>query len=218
MRRYHSHDLEMGGHETIDHHAKRYLAIVDLESYPSFIGAKADHLDVLTHMTRETEALHAVMWETPGATLKLKFLLTESAQISNDLLRTHRLVFDGCVRTLNGQLCLTDDEELLAAARRKDGDLLHGKAASEARSPHVLQVPPGVISVGVFCERSNGHSSPELRRARADYTVLMRRYPFPPPRVAPVRLTGGLIPWAGEEAASKPWGGRLVEVENHRRY
>ncbi len=155
-----------------------YLAIVDLESYSSFVDAQADHLDVLSHMTRQAEALNAVMWETPGATLKLKFMLTDNSRLSSELVRTHRLVFDGCVRTLNGELCLTDDEQLLAAARGGDRDLLHGQAAPDERRPHVLQVPPGVISVGVFCERSSGQSSPELRRVRADYTVLMRRYPY----------------------------------------
>jgi hypothetical protein len=39
--------------------------------------------------------------------------------------------------------------------------------------------------------------------------VLMRHYPFPPPRVAPVRLTGGLIPWAGVEASEQAWGGKF---------
>jgi hypothetical protein len=206
MRRYHSHDLEMGGYESLDHHAKSYLAIVDLESYPSFVNAKADHLDVLSHLCGQLESLNAVLWETPTGTLRLKLLLTEDAQLSHELLRTHRLVFDGCVRTTSGQLCLTDDERLLAAARQDDRDLLHGKAAPEARSPHILNVPPGVINVGVFCERSRGDLSPELRRDKFDYTVLMRRYPFPPPRVAPVRLTGGLIPWAGAEASRHPWG------------
>jgi hypothetical protein len=202
----------MGGHESLDHHAKSYLAIVDLESYPSFLSAEADHLDVLSHLCRQIESLNVVLWETPTSTLKLDFVLTDGGRLSNELLRSHRLVFDGCVRTTSGQLCLTDDEQLLAAARRGDRDLLHGKAASEARSPHILNVKPGVINVGVFCERSRGHVSPELRHhARVDYTVLMRHYPFPPPRVAPVRLTGGLIPWAGEEVAAHPWGGSAMK-------
>jgi len=197
----------MGGGASFAHHAKRYLAIVDVESYPSFVAAKADHLDVLSHLCGQAEALHAVMWETPSATLKLQFLLTDNSRISSELLRTHRLVFDGCVRTTSGQLCLTDDEQLLAAARRGRSDLLRGKTESEERSPRILNVPPGVISIGVFCGRSTGQVSPELRRAKSDYTVLMRRYPLPPPRVAPVRLTGGLIPWAGERVAAQPWGG-----------
>ena len=67
-------------------------------------------------------------------------------------------------------------------------------------------MPPGVISVGVFCERSSGYENPEVRRAKCDYAVLMRHYPLPPPRVAPVRLAGGLIPWAGDAAAGRPWG------------
>jgi hypothetical protein len=126
-------------------------------------------------------------------------------------MRTHRLVFDGCVRTTNGQLCLTDDEELLAGARRGDRDLLHGRRLlSRERRPRVLNVPPGVINVGVFCERSSGVDIPELEHAKIDYVVLMRHYPFPPPRVAPVRITGGLIPWAGEAAAAQAWGGNFT--------
>ena len=210
MRRYLSHELEMGGQETIEHHAKTFLAIVDLESYPSLTDKKADHLDVLTHVCRQAQALTAVMWETPEDTLRLKLMMTDRARVSNELTRTHRLVFDGCVRTMGGQLCLTDDEQILTAARRGDRDLLHGKAAPEQRCPHVINVTPGVINVGVFCERSTGFEIPELEHAKVDYTILMRHYPFPPPRVAPVRLTGGLIPWAGEEAAGEAWGGQFA--------
>jgi hypothetical protein len=199
MRRYISHDLEMEGGLSLAHQANKYLAIVDLESYPSFAGEKADHLDLLSHLCGQTEALHAVMWETPADTLNLKLRLTSDSRLSSELTRTHRLVFDGCVRTANGQLCLTDDETLLATSHHRDRDLLHGKAATETRCPQVLNVRPGVFNVAVFCE---------LNRGKDDYTILMRHYPFPPPRVAPVRLTGGLIPWAGEEAAAQAWGGR----------
>jgi hypothetical protein len=198
----------MEGGLSLTHQAKTYLAIVDLESYPSFANENADHLDLLGHLCGQTEALHAVMWETPSDVLNLKLRLTGGQRLSHELTRTHRLVFDGCVRTSNGQLCLTDDEQLLATSRRRDRDLLHGKAAAETRCPQVLNVPPGVINVAVFCERSKGPHVPELDHAKVDYTILMRHYPFPPPRVAPVRLTGGLIPWAGEEASSEPWGGR----------
>lgn len=208
MPRHLSHKLEMGGQETFEHHAKCFLAMVDLESYPSLTDKHADYLDVLSHMCRQAQALTAVMWETPADTLRLKFMLTDRGRLSNEMNRTHRLVFDGCVRTTSGQLCLTDDEQLLAASRRGDRDLLHGKAATAARCPHVINVPPGVINVGVFCERSTGVQIPELEHTKIHYTVLMRHYPFPPPRVAPVRITGGLIPWAGDEASRQAWGGR----------
>jgi hypothetical protein len=210
MRRYLSHELEMGGQETFEHHAKSFLALVDLESYPLLDDKKADHFDVWAHVCRQAQALTAVMWETPADTLRLKFILTDRARISNELNRTHRLVFDGCVRTTNGQLCLTDDEQLLAGARRGDRDLLHGRWVAKERKPRVLNVPPGVINVGVFCERSHGIHIPELAHVKIDYTVLMRHYPFPPPRVAPVRLTGGLIPWAGEAASEQAWGGQFA--------
>jgi len=206
MRRYLSHELEMGGQETFEHRAKSFLAIIDLESYPSLRETGADRFDVLAHICQQAQALTAVMWETPEATLRLKFMLTDRARLSNELNRTHRLVFDGCVRTTSGQLCLTDDEELLAGARRGDRDVLHGRKVSEERRPHVLNVPPGVINVGVFCERAHDFHIPELEHTKIDYVVLMRHYPFPPPRVAPVRLTGGLIPWAGEEASEQEWG------------
>jgi hypothetical protein len=209
MRRYLSHELEMGGQEIIEHRAKEFLALVDLESYPSLGNRQADHLDVLAHVCRQAQALTAVMWETPDDTLRLKFMLTDRARLSNELNRTHRLVFDGCVRTTGGQLCLTDDEQLLAGARRGDRDVLHGRRVSAESSPRVLNVPPGVINVGVFCERSHGVHIPELEHTKIDYVVLMRHYPFPPPRVAPVRITGGLIPWAGEEASEQAWGGKF---------
>jgi hypothetical protein len=210
MRRYLSHELEMDGQQTFDHRAKSFLAIVDLESYPPLADRKADHLDVLTHVCQQAQALTAVMWETPGDTLRLKFVLTDRPRLSNEMTRTHRLVFDGCVRTINGQLCLTDDEQLLAAAHRGQRDPLRGRAVSPERQPRMLIVPPGVINVGVFCERSTGISIPELEHSRVDYVVLMRHYPFPPPRVAPVRITGGLIPWAGDEASGQAWGGNFA--------
>lgn len=206
MRRYISHELELEGALSLAHHAKKYLAIVDLESYESFAGEKADHLDLLSHLCDQTQALKAVIWETPAATLKLRLRLTGEPRLSHELTRTHRLVFDGCVRTTTGQLCLTDDETLLATSHSPKHDLLHGKASTETRCPQVLQVPPGVINVAVFCQRPNGSAAPELSQTKVDYTILMRHFPFPPPRVAPIRLTGGLIPWAGEEASTQPWG------------
>ena len=210
MRRNLSHELEMGGQETLDHRAKEFLAILDLESYSSLGNKSADHLDVLAHMCLQTQALTAVMWETPPDTLRLKFMLTDRGRISDELTRTHRLVFDGCVRTTSGQLCLTDDEQLLAGARRGERNPLRSRAWSRERRPRLLNVPPGVINVGVFCERSHGIHIPELEHSKIDYVVLMRHYPFPPPRVAPVRLTGGLIPWAGEVAAGEAWGGQFA--------
>lgn len=200
----------MEGGLSLTHRAKTYLAIVDLESYSSFAGEKADHLDLLSHLCGQTEALHAVMWETPSDSLNLKIRLTAGSRLNSELMRTHRLVFDGCVRTASGQLCLTDDEQLLATSHQRGRDLLHGKAATDTRCPHILNVPPGVINVAVFCGRSRIREFPDFSRAKVDYTILMRHYPFPPPRVAPVRLTGGLIPWAGEEAASQPWGGSFA--------
>jgi hypothetical protein len=207
MRHYLSHELKMGGQETLEHRAKSFLAIVDLESYPALRNRQADYLDVWAHVCQQAQALTAVMWETPQDTLRLKFMLTDRARQSGELMRTHRLVFDGCVRT-SGQLCLTDDEELLAGARRGHRDVLDGRAVAKERQPRVLNVPPGVINVGVFCGRSQGPRIPELEETKIDYVVLMRHYPFPPPRVAPVRITGGLIPWAGEESSEQAWGGR----------
>jgi len=200
----------MEGGLSLTHHAKTYLAIVDLESYASFASEEADRFDLLSHLCEQTEALHAVMWETPSDTLSLKIRLTAGSRLNTELMRTHRLVFDGCVRTANGQLCLTDDEQLLATSHQRDRDLLHGKALAETRCPRILNVPPGVINVAVFCGRTTARDFPDFSPARFDYTILMRHYPFPPPRVAPVRLTGGLIPWAGEEAATQPWGGHFA--------
>jgi hypothetical protein len=197
----------MNGALSLVHQAKSYLAIVDLESYPPIDVDNADYLDLLSHMCGQTQALNAVLWETPPSALNLKIRLTDSPRLSNELTRTHRLVFDGSVRTINGQLCLTDDEQLLATSHRRNQDLLNGKAATDTKCPHVLNVPPGVINVGVFCRRSPAFDVPELNQDHVDYTVVMRHYPLPPPRVAPVRLTGGLIPWAGEVAAGRPWGG-----------
>jgi hypothetical protein len=108
-------------------------------------------------------------------------------------------------------LCLTDDEQLLATSHRRTQDLLNGKADTEVRCPQVFNVPPGVINVAVFCRRAQAFDVPELNQYKVDYTILMRHYPFPPPRVAPVRLNGGLIPWASDAPAEEAWGGRFRE-------
>jgi hypothetical protein len=208
MARRAGHELAVDRPAFVEHRARAFLAIVDLDSFPPLADTGADHLDVLTHICREAQALHAVMWETPADTLRLQLVLTDRGEISNTLTRTHRLVFDGRVRTEGGRLCLTDDESLLAAARRGDGHPLRGRSRDLTRRPRLLHVPPGVINVGVFCERPGFGAIPELTRARCDYTLVLRHYPPPPPRVAPVRISGGLIPWAGEEAAREPWGER----------
>ena len=70
--------------------------------------------------------------------------------------------------------------------------------------PQVLHVPAGVYSITLYCDttfRVPIEDAGETREPIIDYTVLLRHYAFPPPRVAPVRLRAGFIPWAGEKAA-----------------
>jgi hypothetical protein len=73
-------------------------------------------------------------------------------------------------------VALAGDELLETCAREPEFDLLHSAASGR---PRLLDVPPGTYTVQVFA-------------AADDITdlIVLRHHPFPPPRVAPVRLGG----------------------------
>jgi len=180
------------------------LALVDVESYPAFIGKKADYFDLMAHLSAQMQALTILPWKAPDHALKLELLLAE-----NDLIiertQAHRvMIASGNVRTY-GQLCLVTHEQLFDSARQRTRGLLRDSRPPKNARPRLLHVPPGIYAISVYYHTSYPHEnwSPEIAEAtpKADYTVLLRRYPFPPPRVAPIRLSNSFFARAGELAA-----------------
>ena len=54
------------------------LALVDVESYPAFIGKKADYFDLMAHLSAQMQALTILPWKAPDHALKLELLLAEN--------------------------------------------------------------------------------------------------------------------------------------------
>lgn len=210
MRPYFTHTLEIGREEVFTHSPGGYLAIVDLESYPAFAGKNVDHLDMMAHLSNQMSALTAMAWGTLNETLRIRLLLTGDHRAMEQMIERHQQPSaSGWVRTHNGQLCFISRDQLYDCAQHRSHDLLDGKRVPREARPHVLNVPPGIYSGHVFDHAPSKvnygvlSAEPAIRS-----TVILRHYAFPAPRVAPPRLSGGLIPWAGEAAASQPWGGR----------
>jgi hypothetical protein len=207
-----THTLEADRDEYLIHRPSEYLAVVDLESYPTFAGKDADHLDMMAHLQNQMKALTAVAWGTPPRALNLRVRLTENDQVVQHAGFTrHTATASGWVRTQEGALVLTSHDRLFDCAHDRRHDLFHGRPLPKLSRPRLLCVPPGIYSVLVYYhfpfpdpDWAEGASWSE---PKVHFTLVLRRYPFPPPRVAPVRLSAGLIPWAGEEAAGHPWGG-----------
>ncbi len=186
MRSSFTHDLRREHEQVVEHRPGVYLAIVDLDSYPVFTAENADRLDLLQHLCRQAQALTAVMWEAPEKTLRIKLLLTDSHLPGQQLGEVGRhVVFTGWVRS-DGRLCLANQELLLNSSRDRARDLPARSRLPAERRSRLLLVPPGLYAVGVFAGLPGARLGP-------DYTVVLRHYPHPPPRIAPVRLSG-LVP------------------------
>lgn len=211
MRSRIAHTLHVGEEITLTHAPREYLALVDVETYPAFIAKEVDHLDMLAHLSTQMKALTAVAWGAPGHPLRIHFQVTEDDRVLDRMAMMHCQTFaSGWVRT-GGQLCLTSHHRLYDCARHRTHDVLREEDLPRESQPHVLHVPPGVYSVQIFYHLAfpyggeiHGEHAPE---PKFHFTVILRHYAFPPPRVAPVRLPG-LIPYAGDEAAAQAWGDR----------
>ncbi len=219
MRGHFTHTLHAGEDTAFSQSAHGRLALVDLESYPTFVSPEADRLDVMVHLQNQMKALTAFAWDVPDRPLDLRFILTGDHQAMERVTFSNRPPSaSGTVRT-HGDLCLVGNERLIDCARHTDHDLLRGRPLPENGRPHVLQVPPGIFYVLVYYRfpYPDGNHPGYARQTEVqhDYTIFLHHYPHPAPRVAPVRLTGGLIPWAGEETASQPWGGSHKMPELH---
>ena len=194
-----THDFYQQRERHLELNASTFVALVDLDSYPGFIAETADRLDLLQHICHEMEALTATMWEVPEGMIRLHVVWTADNTIDDRHLHGCRQALaNGVVRT-NGDLCLANDEHLLAQARHRAGDLLRigGK-----NPPQALTVPPGIYSIAVFGDARVQAQDP------IQYTVLLVHHAHPGPRLQPVRLNGSM-PFGraslGHPAASPDW-------------
>jgi hypothetical protein len=219
MSSYFTHTLEKNRDEIIPHAPSTALSIVDLESYQTFVSEKADKLDMMVHMQNQLDALTAFTWDVPNQPLSLRLVVT------GDHNAMERITFgnrppsaSGTVRT-HGSLCLIGADRLLDCARNADHTVLKGGRMPKGARPHVLKVPSGVYYMLVYYRfpfPDGNHPGFTSRLGdHYDYTVYLHHYPHPAPRVAPVRLKRGLIPWAGGEASAQAWGGRQPGSGEH---
>jgi hypothetical protein len=109
-----------------------------------------------------------------------------------------RTTASGWVRT-SGRLCFTSHDRLFDCEHHQTHSVLREERLPKDSQPHVLAVPPGIYSVQVFYHYpfpyGGGIASAPSAKPKNHFTVILRHYAFPAPRVAPVRLPG-LLPWA----------------------
>jgi hypothetical protein len=167
---------------SFEHPAQACLALVDLESYPAApesAGKKFDRFDLLQHLCAQMDALTATMWETPDANLRLRLIWAPDHHVVNQLRNSgHHVFAAGWVRS-SGRLGLASRDRLLDSARRGDRLLRPGRFGRTG-SVRTLLVPMGTYDVTVFAGKAG--------KEDLDYTVVLRHYPPPPPRLQPVRL------------------------------
>ncbi len=179
------------------------LSVVDVESYQTYVGEKTDKLDMMVHMQNQLDALTAFTWDVPHQPLNLRLVVT------GDHTAMERITFSnrppsasGTVRT-HGSLCLLGHERLLDCARHSDHSLLKGGRMPRGGRPHVLNVPAGIYYVLVYYRfpYPDGNHPGYVSRLDEpyDYTIYLHHYPHPAPRVAPVRLRHGLLPWGARQ-------------------
>jgi hypothetical protein len=199
VRSYSTHTLQVGGSVVLSHAGHEYLAVVDVESYPSFVARDVDHLDMIAHLYVQMKALTAVAWGAPGRMLNVRFLLTEDDRTADHVAPSGCLTTaSGWVRT-SGRLCFTSHDRLFDCAHHRTHDVLREERLPKNSRPHVLAVPPGIYAVQVFYHYpfpyGGGSQTVPSATPKIHFSVILRRYAFPAARVAPARLPG-LIPWA----------------------
>ena len=214
MSAYFTHTLEMNREEVLTHSACESLSIVDMESYQTFVGKETDRLDMMVHLQNQMNALTAFAWDVPDRPLNIRLIVTGNHSAMERITFSNRPPSaSGTVRT-HGSLCLVGHDRLLDCARDANHSLLKGGRLPKGGRPHVLKVPSGIYYVLAYYRfpfadgHRPGYMSPS--DAAPDYTIFLHHYPHPAPRVAPIRLTRGLIPSAGEEADGHPWSGMLT--------
>jgi hypothetical protein len=195
MQTYSTHTLEANGEEVFTHGPGESLAIVDLESYESFVDKDADLLDLMAHLQRQMKALTAVAWRVPRESLDLRLILATDHRIMDRMTQSNqRASASGWVRTHGGQLCLTNHDRLYDCAHDRRHDLLRGGPLPRLSRPRVLNVPPGIYSIHVFYRFASpngyGAEAKSGMEPKVHSTVILRHYAFPTPRLTPMRLPG----------------------------
>jgi hypothetical protein len=184
-----SHHLTFDSAETFPYRAGSYLALV-VETYTHFVGEKADGLDLRAHLQRQSQALTVLAWDVRQPVGRIRIVVIPENEPLERLMPSGRQPFaQGWLRTF-GKICLAGNELLEAGARDPGHDFFHSD--STKNKPRVLDVPPGTYSALVYAGTepvANGAA----KSAEPSDIVILRHYPFPPPRVAPVRL-GGFVP------------------------
>ena len=206
MHSHSTHELPIGQENRLAHDSQECLALVDVETYPAFVGKNADRLDMMAHFADQMRALTILSWKSPETARRFRLMLTEDDRLIERLgCSSPALIASGNLRTY-GQVAFATHNQLFDCARHRSRDLLRAAPRSKAARPRLLHIPPGVYAITMYYDvpfhphYGDGESAAE--EAPADYTVIMRHYAFPPPRVAPVRLSAGFTPWAGEKVAS----------------
>jgi hypothetical protein len=171
------HRLTVDSHDIFTHRAGSYLALFDLGTYTRFVSREADALDIRAHLQRQTQALTILAWDVSRASAKHDFVLIPEHEPIEQVMPSGRQPFaSGWVRSF-GRLALAGNELLETCARDAEFDLLHSAASGR---PRLFDVPPGTYSVQIFNGTEDDVSD----------VVILRHHPFPPPRIAPVRLGG----------------------------
>jgi hypothetical protein len=206
MSPYFKHTVGMDHEEVVSHGPGASLALVDAETYQTFIGRNADKLDMMVHLQDQMDALRAFAWDVPDKPLRLRLVVT------GDHRGMERITFSnrppsasGTVRT-HGTLCLVGHDRLMDCARNSAHTLLDADRVPKEKRPHVFKVPPGIfymLAYYRFPYPDGAHPAYATQSdAIHDYTIFLHHYPHPAPRVAPVRLTGGFIPWTASSTVS----------------
>jgi hypothetical protein len=193
------HRLSIDSHDVFTHRAGSYLALFDLGTYTRYVAKAADALDLSAHLMRQTQALTILAWDVSRSVSRLDLVLIPEHEPIEQIMPSGRQPFaSGWVRSF-GRLALAGNELLETCARNAEFDLLHSAASGR---PRLFDVPPGTYLVQIFAGDETGVSD----------VVVIRHYPFPPPRVAPIRLGG--LPAFTETEEDKATSHKAPEVKS----
>jgi len=171
------HRLALDSHDIFTYKAGSYFALFDLGTYTRFVAREADPLDLRAHLQRQTQALTILAWDVARPLSRLDFVLIPEQEPIERIVPGGRQPFArGWVRSF-GRLAFAGNELIEACAHDAEFDLLHTAALGR---PRLFDVPAGTYDVQIFA--GTGEPGSDM--------VVLRHYPFPPPRVAPVRLGG----------------------------
>jgi hypothetical protein len=204
------HRLTFDLEQTFTHRAKAFLALTS-ESYPGFVGERIDLLDLRAHLQRQTQALTVLAWDVRQPVSRIQLVVIPENEPLERFMPSGRQAFaQGWLRTF-GRICLSGNERLESFARDRDYDFI--RADDRTPRPHVLDVPPGTYLALVYTGRESAVKGPHAEPPSD--IVILRHYPFPPPRVAPVRLAGRMFSDPSAEAAET--GSPELPIRNDHR-